>query len=123
MEYRVISTDCHINEPPDLYRDRLPAKYRAQAPRTESFGLNVVAGKAPKDFRFSGIPFEEILPGNYDGQAHLADMSEDGVDASVVYPMGALSSYAMPDRDLGLAIVRTYNDWLLDEFAIRTPTG
>jgi predicted TIM-barrel fold metal-dependent hydrolase len=88
----------------------------------ESFGLNAVAGRAPKDFRFSGIPFEEILPGNYDGAAHLADMREDGVDASVVYPIGALSSYAKPDRELGLAIVRTYNDWLLDEFCSPDPS-
>ena len=33
MEYRVISADSHINEPPDTFVDRVPAKLRDIAPK------------------------------------------------------------------------------------------
>src|SRR5437879_2984114 len=36
-EYRLISADSHINEPPDLWTARLPAKFKDRAPRMERF--------------------------------------------------------------------------------------
>ncbi len=33
MEYKVISTDNHINEPPETYVDRLPKHLKDKAPR------------------------------------------------------------------------------------------
>ena len=73
-------------------------------------------------FGAEGLTWDEILPGNYDGAAHLADMDVDGVDASVLYagPVG-LSSFSLPDREFALALTRTYNDWLLDEFCHADP--
>ena len=35
--YRLISADSHVNEPPDLWTDRVPAEYRDRAPRIERF--------------------------------------------------------------------------------------
>src|SRR5258705_10260639 len=32
---RIISVDDHIVEPPNLWQDRLPAKYKARGPRVE----------------------------------------------------------------------------------------
>src|SRR3546814_14111365 len=32
-KYFMVSTDCHANEPPDLWATRLPEKYRERAPR------------------------------------------------------------------------------------------
>jgi hypothetical protein len=34
-EYRVISADSHIVEPPDLYENRIEPKFRDRAPRIE----------------------------------------------------------------------------------------
>ena len=108
MEYRIISADSHINEPPGTFVDRVPAHLKDRAPRIvpaedggdgwswdgkpprQSFGLNALAGRPYEDYKASGIKFEEILPGNYDGAAHIKDMALDGVDASVVYPAAAL---------------------------------
>lgn len=33
MQYRAISADGHVNEPPTLWTDRLPAKYKDRGPR------------------------------------------------------------------------------------------
>jgi predicted TIM-barrel fold metal-dependent hydrolase len=139
VEYRIISADSHINEPPGTFVDRVPAHLKDKAPRIMraadggdgwswdgkpprmSFGLNALAGRPYEDYKDSGITFEEILPGNYDGAAHIKDMALDGVDASVVYPAAALGTYTCADRELGLACVRAYNDWLIDEFCATDP--
>jgi predicted TIM-barrel fold metal-dependent hydrolase len=137
MDYTIISADRHVIEPRDLFVARLPEQYRDRAPRVvrgrdggdgwsfdgnppmRTFGLEAVAGQKAvgKKFAAEGLTWDEILPGNYDGAAHLADMDRDGVDASVLYagPIG-LSSFSLPDRDFALAVMRTYNDWLLDDF-------
>jgi predicted TIM-barrel fold metal-dependent hydrolase len=140
MDYRVISADNHIIDPRDLYVERMPARYRERAPRVvaapgggegwswegrppaRTFGLEAVAGQ-PTDgeFRASGLTWEEILPGNYDGAEHLKDMDRDGIDAAVLYPSAAMATYVLPDRDFALAVLQTYNDWLLGDFCAVSP--
>ncbi|HZS14440.1 MAG TPA: amidohydrolase family protein [Candidatus Dormibacteraeota bacterium] len=138
MEYRVISTDDHIIEAPDTF-DRMPAKYRDRQPKImrgpdggdgwsfdgspprNTFGLNAVAGRPYQDYKANGLTLEEILPGNYDGEAHLKDMDLDGVDAATIYPMASLEGLSMPDREFGVAVVQAYNDWLMDDFCAADP--
>jgi predicted TIM-barrel fold metal-dependent hydrolase len=135
---RLISADCHINEPPHVF-ERVPAEYRDRAPRMmrgadggdgwsfggqppkRTFGVEAMAGRAKEDYQVSGLRFDEILPGNYDGLAHVEDMRLDGVDVSVVYPAHSIFVYLEPDRGLGLACLRAYNDWVLDEFQGAAP--
>src|SRR5690606_14477725 len=71
--------------------------------------------------KLSGLRFDEILPGNYDGKAHVADMDRDGVDVSVVYPAHAIFTYINDDRELALACMRSYNDWILQDFQGAAP--
>jgi predicted TIM-barrel fold metal-dependent hydrolase len=142
MEYSVISADNHLIDPKDLYVERLPEKYRDRAPRVvrgpdggdgwsldgrppaHTFGLEAVAGQKRDSGTYSpsGLTWEEIMPGNYDPAAHLKDMDLDGIDAAVLYPgTGGMMAYALPDRDFAQALMRTYNDWLLDEFCLEDP--
>ena len=134
MEYKVISADNHIIEAPHTFTEYLPAEYKDRAPRIlrgadggdgwsfdgkpprMTFGLNAVAGRPFEQYKASGLTLEEILPGNYDGAAHLKDMDADGIDAATIYPMASLWSYVLEDRPFALAVMRAYNDWLLDEF-------
>jgi predicted TIM-barrel fold metal-dependent hydrolase len=133
---RVVSADNHLIDPKDLYVERLPKEFRDRAPRVmrgsdggdgwsfdgrppqRTFGLEAVAGQPDREgkFREAGMTWEEIMPGNYDGAAHLADMDRDGIDAVVVYPMVAMAAYSIPDAPFRTALLRTYNDWLLDDF-------
>jgi predicted TIM-barrel fold metal-dependent hydrolase len=130
---RVISADCHVNEPPWLF-DRVPADLRERAPRmmrgadggdgwsfdgkppTRTFGVEAMAGRQKADYQRSGLRFEDILPGNYDGAAHVKDMDADGVDVSVVYPNLVQFIYQEPDRALARACMLAYNDWMLEDF-------
>src|SRR5262245_3300558 len=105
MDYTLISADSHVIEPRDLFVEQLPEQYRDRAPRVvrgrdggdgwsfdgnppaRTFGLEAVAGQKAVGEKFAaeGLTWDEILPGNYDGAAHVADMDRDGVDASVLY--------------------------------------
>jgi predicted TIM-barrel fold metal-dependent hydrolase len=135
---RVISADCHITEPPWVF-DRVPPELKDRAPRLvrgddggdgwsfdgkpprRTFGVEAVAGRARDDFKLSGLRFDEILPGNYDPDAHVRDMELDGIDVSVVYPANAIFVYLEPDRALAHACLRSYNDWVLDDFQATRP--
>ena len=131
---RIISADCHICEPPHVFEnvpaallDRTPKMVRGLdggdgwsfdgAPPKRTFGIEATAGQAAGNLKISGLRFDEIMPGNYNGAAHLADMDMDGIDVSVVYPSSAIFTYVEPDRELALACMRSYNDWMLQEFA------
>jgi len=138
VDYRVISTDDHIIEAPDTF-DRLPAKFKDRQPKImrgpdggdgwsfdgtppkNTFGLNAVAGRPFEDYKESGLTFEEILPGNYDGQAHLKDMDVDGVDGATIYPLASLEGLTVADREFGVACIRAYNDWLIEDFCGVSP--
>jgi predicted TIM-barrel fold metal-dependent hydrolase len=135
---RIISADCHINEPPHVF-DRVPAALRDRAPRMlrgadggdgwsfdgkppkRTFGVEAMAGGSIGD-KVSGLRFDEIMPGNYDGTAHAKDMDKDGVDVSIVYPAHSIFVYQEADRELGLACLRSYNDWVLEEFQGAAPS-
>ena len=138
QDLRVISADCHINEPPHVF-ERVPTEFRDRIPRMmrgadggdgwsfdgkapkRTFGIEAMAGRAKDEYQLQGLTFDQILPGNYDGKAHVEDMSKDGVDVSVVYPGHAIFVYLEPDRALALACMRSYNDWVLDEFQAAAP--
>ena len=144
MQYRVISADNHILEPPNLFVDRVPARYRDQAPRLvrgkdggdgwsldgsvpEStiglpWGLGAVNPGARIRIAPRGLRWEELVPGNYDGAAHIKDMESDGIDAAVVYPQMVYRAYTgLADRDLGLECLKAFNDWLLEDFCSVDP--
>ena len=127
-----------MNEPPHVF-DHVPAHLRSRAPKLRrgadggdgwsfdglapkrTLGIEATAGQTSAVKKLTGLRFDEILPGNYDGRAHAADMDRDGVDVSVVYPANSIFVYIEDDRELGLACLRSYNDWILDEFQAAVP--
>jgi len=136
--YQLISADSHVNEPPDLWRDRVPAALRDRAPRIErfdegvawviegvrdpiNFGMNACAGLAPEEMH-GWVRFEDIRAGGYEPAARLDEMDRDGVDAEVLYPTPRLSAAIVANQDVEyhLAMVRAYNDWI-SEFAAHAP--
>ncbi len=131
-DYRIISSDNHVVEPPDMWTSRMDAKYKDRCPRVENSGqgdvwfvdnaatFGTIFGMASQPGRRFEDPnslveadtFENALPGSYDGNAALKDMDLDGVDVGLVYPSLAIFLYiAVADSDLLTAIQRTYNDF------------
>jgi predicted TIM-barrel fold metal-dependent hydrolase len=134
----IISVDDHLMEAPHAFEGRLPAKLEAQAPRvvdTEEghqvwvfeetpyfqVGFMCVAGRAREDQRVEPARFEELRKGAWDAKARIHDMDINGVWASLNYPSGVtgfggtLFSEAK-DKELGLACVRAWNDYVFDEW-------
>src|SRR6185369_8589252 len=103
MQYTVISTDSHVNEPMDLWQKRLPANLRsegyklvdcedggqgwtAEGSKPFPYGLGAVSqtGTDFSKFKARGVRFSDLPAGNYEPVAHLKDQDRDGVDASVL---------------------------------------
>ena len=136
---KVISADNHVNEPPHVF-DRVPNALKDRTPKMlpgedggdgwsfdggppkRTFGIEAMAGRAPSEYQVSGLKFSDIMKGNYDGAAHLVDMDTDGVHGCVVYPNQAIFTYMTPDRELAMACMRSYNDWILEEFQAADPS-
>jgi hypothetical protein len=144
MEYKVISADNHLIEPPNTFIDRVPAKYKDVAPRLvrgkdggdgwsldgsipeTTIGVGRGLGNVNPGMHIRtaprGLRWEEVVPGNYDGAAHIKDMESDGIQAAVVYPQMVYQAYTtLKDRELGLACLKAFNDWLLEDFTAADP--
>ena len=65
--------------------------------------------------------FEDVRPGAWKQRERLADMDLDQIEAAVCFP-NTLPRFCgqtfmeQPDRELGLASVQAYNDWIIDEW-------
>ena len=133
IDYPIIDSDAHVNEPPDLWQTRVPSRLRQRAPKvlhtpegdvwsfddgakTRPLGLTATAGLSYLQFRPSGMRYDSIRPGSFDTTARLADLDADGIYAAVLYPSVTLAgarTYS-EDRELQRACVRAYNEWLLE---------
>jgi predicted TIM-barrel fold metal-dependent hydrolase len=72
------------------------------------------------DMTMSPITYDEMRPGCYDPTARVEDMELNWVDASLSFPtfprFCGQTFLEGKDRDLALACVRAYNDWMIDEW-------
>jgi predicted TIM-barrel fold metal-dependent hydrolase len=134
----IVSVDDHLVEPADLFEGRMPAALVDAAPRvvvaddgTEAWlfdgnrhpqiGLNAVVGRPKEEWSMEPANFSDMRRGCWDPAARLADMDLDGVWASVHYPSliaGFCGSQfsRCSDQALGLACVRAWNDWHLEDW-------
>ena len=138
----LVSVDDHVVEPPDVFENHLPAKYKDIAPRIEKMpdgtdrwkfldfeipnvGLNAVAGRPPEEFGIDPTSFDELRPGTYSVKDRLLDMSANGLLGSLNFP--SLPGFAgrlfgnVPDKDAALALCRAYNDWHIEEWCGAAP--
>ncbi|MGH9049628.1 MAG: amidohydrolase family protein [Acidimicrobiia bacterium] len=133
----LVSVDDHVVEPPDLFEGHLPEKWMELAPRSvrkddgtdvwvyegneiPNIGLNAVAGRPPEEYNIEPTSYEMIRPGCYDIDERVRDMNRNGVLGSMCFPSfvqfcGQLFSRSK-DLDMGLNMVRAYNDWHIDEW-------
>jgi predicted TIM-barrel fold metal-dependent hydrolase len=132
-----ISVDDHLIEPARLWQERVPAKWRDTAPRIVrdgdseywvyedrqivTTGLNAVAGKSREEFSPEPITYADMREGCYEPAARVADMDQGNVLASMLFPSfprycGQVFHEAK-DKQVGLACVQAWNDFILDEMA------
>ena len=83
--------------------------------------LHAPAGIPRSEQRNVPAVYEDFRPGTYDQQARLADMDTNHVEAAIcfpnIFPRFAGQGFAeRPDKELALASLRVYNDWMIDEW-------
>jgi predicted TIM-barrel fold metal-dependent hydrolase len=125
---KIISSDDHIQEPPDTWTSRLPQNLRDRAPRLEKtpegdvwvvenrrarlIGLQFAAGKPFEEYQMTARVFSEIRPGAYDPAERLKDMDHDGVYAHTLYSNCHPFLFSISDFELRWACFRAYNDFV-----------
>jgi predicted TIM-barrel fold metal-dependent hydrolase len=134
----IYSVDDHALEPPSLFEGRLPARLQDGAPyvATGDGGLpvwvidgtgwpvtmaNGAAGVETSEWGFYCVGFEELRPGVVDPEARLGDMDLAGVWASlcfgsIVWGFAGTRLSTMSDQEVGLASLKAYNDWMIEEW-------
>jgi len=132
FDWKMISSDSHVVEPPNLWTERMDRAFRDRGPRVvsefdgdwwmidgtrgNSFQGGAQVGKRfehAEDLR-PAARFSEVRPGAYQPAEFLRENEEDGIWGSVIYPTAGLQLYMVPDLPLLSACFRAYNDWLVD---------
>jgi predicted TIM-barrel fold metal-dependent hydrolase len=133
----LVSVDDHVVEPPNMFDNHVPEKWRDQAPKSvkkpeghevwvfegneiPNIGLNAVAGRPPEDYDMDVTSYSQVRKGTYDIHERVRDMNVNGVLGSMCFPSfpqfcGQLFSRAQ-DKELGYVMLQAYNDWHIDEW-------
>lgn len=135
QSFKVLDSDIHIIEPPDLWQRYIDPEFRDRAPYglTEDMGdlrlahdgkpWGRVAGDANSSRRREGHSYahnqERWRPFKERGWAstvQLEAMDTEGIDVAVVYPSRGLFALSVPNMDppFAAAMARAYNNWLKD---------
>ena len=139
-DHRIISSDNHVAEPPNLWQSRIESRFKDRAPRLLReadgdwwhcdgqkllMGFGFAAAQTGK--RFEAVDqmsnedlFDNVRLGAYIPEEQIKDMDTDGVDVSILYPSLGLQLFTVPDTELLDAVFRAYNDWLA-EFCQASP--
>ena len=122
-KYFIISADCHVLEPPDLWERRIAPKFRHRLPKMELDDRGrktlIVEGQRStriRDFSLAGDDLERAKSGSWDPAKRHKDLDRDGIDAEVVYPNRGLLMWASPDHEHQTEMCRVWNDWAIEVF-------
>ncbi|HET6954389.1 MAG TPA: amidohydrolase family protein [Acidimicrobiales bacterium] len=138
----LVSIDDHFIEPPDMWK-HVPAKWQADVPKvvrnaegidqwvfqgqatSTRFGMSATVGWPSEQWGFHPASYSELRPGCFDVHERVRDMNANGVLASMNFPTmagwNARTFAEGENKDLGLVMLRGYNDWVLDEWCAAYP--
>lgn len=139
--HRYISADSHLEIDSKHWLERVPAKYRDQAPRLVrqpdgsdawALGDKIVRPAAAADLyggkgRDQYVPFSgryEGTPGTGNAEQRLREQDQDGIDAEVLFPSqqgGPKLWRRIDDNKAYKAVVRAYNGWLAEDYCTASP--
>lgn len=141
VDYRLVSSDGHLEVPPERWVHRVPEKYRDRAPRTvtipdggdailiegqplqEANFLDLRAGRASGQWQPFGLKVEGAA-GVGPPEQRIQEQDTDGLDAEVLFPAqvaGPVLWRNIGHDEVYKAVVRGYNDWLGEEYCSVSP--
>jgi predicted TIM-barrel fold metal-dependent hydrolase len=134
----LVSIDDHMIEPPDMYKNHVPAKWADQVPKvvrnehgmdewvfqgdrtSTTFGMAATVGWPREEWGFNPGSYSELRPGCFDVHARVRDMNANGVLASMNFPtmagFNARTFTEARDKEIALVMLQAYNDWAIDEW-------
>jgi predicted TIM-barrel fold metal-dependent hydrolase len=117
-----ISADAHVNEPHDLWFERMDEQLRERAPRriqeNADGGWTLVVDGAP--IGWSDLTAQDAAEKEAERVAAASPsvrmdmMRVDGINGEVIYPTIGLYAWNVSDPEVGQAACRIYNDWILE---------
>jgi predicted TIM-barrel fold metal-dependent hydrolase len=138
----LVSIDDHYIEPPDMWK-HVPARWQNDVPKvvrnadgidewvfqgeatSTRFGMSATVGWPSDQWGFHPGSYTELRPGCFDVHERVRDMDANGVLASMNFPTmagwNARTFAEGSDKDLGLVMLRGYNDWVIDEWCAAYP--
>jgi predicted TIM-barrel fold metal-dependent hydrolase len=140
-EYTLISSDGHLEVPPERWSGRVPAKYRDRAPHTvhlpdggdalmiegqpllEANFLDLRAGRPAGQWQPFGLKVEDAA-GTGSPEQRVGEQDRDGIDAEVLFPAmvaGPVFWRNIAHDQVYKAVIRAYNDWLAEEYCAVAP--
>jgi predicted TIM-barrel fold metal-dependent hydrolase len=139
----LVSIDDHFIEPPDMFENHVPAKYKDLVPKvvrnengvdewvfqgtktSTPFGMAATVGWPKSEWGFNPGSYSELRPGCFDVHERVRDMNANGILASMNFPTmagwNARTFAEGENKDLGIVMLRGYNDWVLDEWCAAYP--
>jgi predicted TIM-barrel fold metal-dependent hydrolase len=137
--YPVISVDDHLIEPPTVFAGRMPARFVADGPRVERddqgvdwwvvedhriplLGADAIQSWEPGKGHYGPVNFDELRPAVWNIHERIKDMDVTGVLASLSFPSAPFGFAGQrltrrKDPALGLAALRAFNDWVIEDWA------
>jgi len=77
-------------------------------------------GYSRDEMTMTPMTYDEMRPGCYDPKARVEDQEINHVEASLCFPsfprFCGQTFTEHPDRDMGLACIKAYNDWMVEEW-------
>jgi predicted TIM-barrel fold metal-dependent hydrolase len=135
-EYRLISSDGHLEVPPERWTLRVPKQYQDRAPRTVRLPdggdgllieglpvqaanfLDLRAGRAPQQWQPFGLRVEDAA-GTGAPEQRVKEQDLDSLDAEVLFPAmlaGPVVWRNISHDEVYKAVIRAYNDWLAEDY-------
>jgi uncharacterized protein len=133
--FKILDSDMHIMEPPDLWERYIDEKFRARAPRgvvsSNVRDLRMIypdgrewARKTTRqndsargqNFERNQTIYRADAERGWTAEVQLEAMDTEGIDVAVLYPTRGLRALVVDDMDseFAAAIARAYNNWLYD---------
>jgi len=141
QHYNLMSSDGHLEVPPERWAHRVEAKHRDRVPRTvhlpdggdalliegqpllEANFLDLRAGRAPGQWQPFGLKVADAA-GTGSPEQRVKEQDIDGIDAEVLFPAmvaGPVFWRNISHDEVYGAVIRGYNDWLAEEYCAVAP--
>src|SRR5256885_1550448 len=136
-QYKCISSDGHIDLNPDIWRDRVQAKWRDRAPKRVKMPNGsdavVIDGGKPNTIGITRsvrvphaelakqVPTFETCAGTGGPKQRLAEQDQDSIDCEVLFSQITFVLRQTKDDDFYRDCIRAYNEFLAEEYMAPAP--